>query len=267
MSILQSEQQSVFLQSVASTSNKGSMAVAAVAQGVLQPIRTIEISLVSAFLSGELQQLANQYGNRQQVDEAVLDECMEIVISRYGHLGLNEIREAYRMWVAKDLGEMKEAEMYGGVYQARHLGAVLSAYDEKRKSVFAMLHKKADEAKAEHLSKQQHEQRQKEFDGWFVKEVANKKGSTESWQDVPEYWYKTALRLGMIEINKEEANQTWIKATAVAKREMTNELQEEPNLITRKSLLQSLELPNSESLTTRAKVIARKMTVFEKLLK
>lgn len=224
----------------------------------------METMHVAAFLSAELQSLANQYGNRQQVDPQILNECMEIVTGRFKHLGLYEIREAYRMWAAKELGDMPEAEMYGGMYQARHLSAVLAAYNEKRKHIAAALHKQADEARIAARDAAAHDKRQAEFEQTFLAQVEAAKGNTESWADVPEYWFESARIRGLFKIEKPEADSFMIRARVAVRNAMQAQLAGDMSAVERRELVRAIE--NQETIEAKAKVIARKMVVFEKLL-
>lgn len=79
----------------------------------------------------ELSQCAQQYTGCVRTDELVFDECVEFVTTRFGWLNIMEIRSAFRLAAAGELGEVK-LEAYFGTFTVAMLGKVLNAYKEYR---------------------------------------------------------------------------------------------------------------------------------------
>lgn len=195
-----------------------------------------------------------------EINPIVYEECAELILEKFSQLGIEEIKEAYRMWAAGELGEVKGAEMYGGVFNAAQMGKILARYLNRRKEVVGRyLTLKYDKTKEKMKAQKQAEQKAKYEEG-FTGLLASWSG--ESWQDVPYHWFDTAKKRNMIHYAPGEKRQIWEKAQKAAKMEITTEQQEEENLYRKASLMKNLEC----NLEDRAIVIARKMTVFEKLL-
>lgn len=86
------------------------------------------------YLAAELQVCARQYTGCVKTDDMVFDECVEFVIERFGGLHIDEIRHAFRLAAAGELGEVK-LDAYFGTFTVVMLGKVLIAYDEYRKKI------------------------------------------------------------------------------------------------------------------------------------
>lgn len=82
----------------------------------------------------ELSQCAQQYTGCVKTDELVFDECVEFVTTRFGWLNIMEIRSAFRLAAAGELGEVK-LEAYFGTFTVAMLGKVLNAYKDYRERV------------------------------------------------------------------------------------------------------------------------------------
>ena len=237
--------------------------------GMLAPVRDERPDLVGAWLAVELPLLAKQYGNRVELPDHLLGECLDLIFTRFKHLSKNEIREAYRMWASGDLGELPAAEMYGGTFQARHLGAILKAYSDVRGKVMFQLVTESERLKYEHDQAASHEMKQKQVEEWFVGHVADIKGKVESWESVPEFWYDMSRRLGLFTLTSEEGHAILAEAHKLTHQTLKKELADGATGARRKYLINILN-PESEAgagaILEQAKKAARKITVFRKLL-
>ena len=99
------------------------------------------------------------------------------------------------MWVAGKFGALPAAEMYGEMYQVRHLGSLLTAYTLKRRKIFAQIDKAADQMLREQQEKDNHMAKQQAADAQFIDHIEELRGKVESWEDVPQFWYDMARRL------------------------------------------------------------------------
>lgn len=110
-----------------------------VSKAVLEQVR-IRAMLVEneahaiVLLAAELQVCAKQYTGCVKTDDMVFDECVEFVIERFGGLHIDEIRHAFRLAAAGELGEVS-LDAYFGTFTVAMLGKVLIAYEEYRKKI------------------------------------------------------------------------------------------------------------------------------------
>lgn len=82
----------------------------------------------------EFRQCAQQYTGCVKTDELVFDECAEFIVTRFGHLNIQEIRQAFRLAAAGELGDVK-LDAYFGTFTVGMLGKVLAAYKDYRDRV------------------------------------------------------------------------------------------------------------------------------------
>lgn len=96
----------------------------------------------------ELSQCAQQYTGCVKTDELVFDECVEFTTTRFGWLNIMEIRSAFRLAAAGELGEIN-LQAYYGTFTVAMLGKVLAAYKEYRERVTAEIRLAEKEAEIE----------------------------------------------------------------------------------------------------------------------
>lgn len=236
--------------------------------GMLVPVRSEQIETVAAWLACELPLLAEQYGNRVTLPDHVLSECLDLVLTRFKHIGKEEIREAYRMWATGSLGELPAGEMYGGIYQARHLGAILKAYSDVRKKVMYELVCESDRLKREQDEVSTKQMKQAELERWFVEGLEEHRAKIKGWEEIPEFWYDMSRRLNLFTIETEEAYKILDEARGIVYDDFSAELANGTTRDRRMYLLNVLN-PDSEggqgAILAKAKQVARKMTVYRKL--
>jgi len=84
-----------------------------------------EVALTA--LSDELTFCATYYSGARGVSDDLVAEAIESTVSRFGDLGVSEIREAFRLASAGELGDV-DMKAYYGQFTIVILGAVLNAY-------------------------------------------------------------------------------------------------------------------------------------------
>jgi len=235
----------------------GNTFVSAAVTGYENPIRTEENA--PGLLLIELPQIAQEYGARKKLDQGVQKECVRLILEKFKGIGINEIREAYRLKASGFL-EAPGAEMWGGEFNADQLGKVLSAYVQHRRRIIA------EYLKAKELAAEQEKtrRRREEFNRKFPAMIEAAKGRITDWRDVPEYWYQAAKNRGMIQFESGEAQDIYDEAKQLARMEFEEEQEKAP--ITRKASLQAAAMGKGDDFEFRAQVIARKITVFRKLI-
>lgn len=207
----------------------------------------------------ELPQVVKLYGGRQDIDSEVLKECAKLIVEKFGMISVLEIKEAYRQWSTGETN-IKGAEMYFGEFNAGQLGKILGAYTDRRKKVLGVYLREKEEMQ-EAQSREEKKRIMKEaFDREFPLMIEAAKLTVTDWRDIPAFWYEAANNRGMIHFDRGEAVQIFKDAQDLAKLELQAE-QEEKVMY----LGDVFRRENKDPLE-RAKVIARKLTVFRKLI-
>lgn len=230
--------------------------VTAVVTGYHDQLRRMEDPAKS--LAQQLPFIAQEYGARTAIPYHIQAECVRLVLEKFGHIGLNEIREAYRLYAAGEI-RVKGGEMYGGEFNAAQLGKVLSAYNEHRKGIISAyteeIHALADEqAEAERAEKSRIE-----FDAKFRAWVEKARKEQTDWRDVPAYYYDAAMSRGMIQFESGEKRQIWEDALTMAEEEVREDVQTEFG-----GKLKAVV--NEQDIEGRARAIAKKLSVFRKVI-
>jgi hypothetical protein len=233
-------------------------------RGSLAQIRHMEPSTATALLQVELHRVAEAYGARSQISREAMRECIHLVLSKFSGLGIHEILEAYRMKAAGELHMPKgKGEMWGGEWNANQLGEVLAAYMEQRRLALTaynrLKHEQEEAAKKAALAEKQ----RAEFLQRFPQRVEEAR-QAEDWRKVPEYIFDKCLADGIIKFAPGEAQGILEDARELARLEHQNEI-EEAIEAGRPLLIRHLRNLEPEDLEGRAKVIARKLSLFRKL--
>lgn len=88
----------------------------------------------------ELDHCAKVYLGAMNTPEDVFEEGVAFIISRFGHIGVFELREAFRLAAAGQLDLDSAAfRAYYGMFTIAGLGAILQAYDRYRAEVVKAL--------------------------------------------------------------------------------------------------------------------------------
>ena len=206
-----------------------------------------------------LREAAQHYGARQPVLEGTFTECVRITRKKFAGLGIEEIREAYRMWAAGELNLRKgEAEMYGGQFNAAQLGKVLAAYMEQRKAALGAYLRELEAYQREQERANKAERLRQEYEEGFEKNL--RAFQPKTWREIPFHWFETAWKRGLIRLTEAERQELLADARALALEEAEEE-KEGAGIFQRK---QVEKLIQGEGLEGRAKTIARKLALFRK---
>ena len=228
----------------------------AIIKGWGSPIRKMDSLSAQLQVLTAVTRASLDYGMRSEVPDRIYKECVTVVLEKFAHIGVEEIREAYRANAAGELDTKGKGEMWGGEFNCANFTAIIAAYCEKRKKVVAAytnaLHE-AEEAARQAARKERYKRWFEENFENILKRVAEK---AESWQDCPEYLYHSCEKRGLIALNIDEKREIFKRAVDVSKVQV--QLKKEAAI----SLKDILEYA-TEKHEDRGKVIARQIALWE----
>lgn len=224
----------------------------------------MDASIAAATLQVELHKVAEAYGARSEIGREAMRECIHLLLTKFGAIGAHEIREAYRMKVAGELEMPKgKGEMWGGEWNASQLGEVMAAYMEHRRRALTaynrLRHEQEEAARKEVIAERQ----RAEFLRRFPERVAEAAKAAD-WRAIPEYIFDKCLADGIISFAPGEGQAILEDARELARIEHEDEMQQAME-VGKVMELQRLRLIGDAGLEARAKVIARKLSLFRKL--
>jgi len=228
-----------------------------VVDGYYNQIRDMDSTIRSKDLIIGIALISEQYGGRKDINEDVLDACIDLVENRFGFLSVAEIKTAYEMWASGEI-KINGAEMYGGEFNAGQLGKVLGGYRDYRKNIIAVFLKEKEEKEREEKEKQRAQILKEKFNQEFPKKIAQAKKNFTTWQAVPPFWFDTMKKRGWINLSKEEYQKIWNQSFDLALEEMKNRKEKETNIFKKY---------NGDDLLAIRKNISKQIAVFDKIIK
>lgn len=177
-------------------------------------------------VAGVIVKVVDLYGNREDVDDQMKIECIELIRYKFSAIGLGEILLAYRMWATGDLGELPQAEMYGGKFNARQLAAIINAYIDQQRKPALKEYYQIQEVKDRQAEQEAKIQRALEYDRNFPEMIATEKGS--DLKPVFSVWYDTAIRIGLM---PEPDKETKLRYFEQAKQKYFDDLRNQPGFV------------------------------------
>jgi hypothetical protein len=185
---------SAFCETVASVTGCETGLVNHIVQGMACSMRQqqkTDAPLLLTELALELEYCAKAFAGAVKTEELVLDELAEFASTRFGHLGVREIREAFRLAAAGELGDIN-LRAYFGNFTVVMLGDILRAYDRYRQRIVASVTR----LEQEHLQQTEEEKRKASWDyeAWEGKRLAQLKGLLD-----PDLEKVTALDYDMLD--------------------------------------------------------------------
>ena len=218
-------------------------------------------------LYAEITNVIRDYGTRKAVQPEIMNEAVRLVLEKFGFLGANEIREAYRQHAAGET-QTPAGEMYGGEFNARQLGAILEVYNERRKKIIADYLN----AKAEERSHWEEEVRaakaQSQFETNFFTSIIQARYDQTPWRKIPAAWYDFAEARGWIAPTKKEKVAAWNRAIDEyegEKADLTMQEHTTKGSEAARELLRRME--SGENAQARVIAISKKLLFHEKMIK
>ena len=83
-------------------------------------------------IAGTLAYVTPLYGAREEPSDEMMDEAVDLIFHYYNYLGVNEIRQAYRLWKA---GRFEAEAFFFGEFTISQLSSVLRGYVKFRREV------------------------------------------------------------------------------------------------------------------------------------
>lgn len=196
---------------------------------------------------------AQAYGARHEIVPTVAKECAELVLSKFAHLAIDEIAEAYCQWASGQI-EVKGGEMYGGSFNAAQFGKVLSAYSERRRAIAAAISNAAAQERIEAEQARRKADMERRFAEEFPRTFEKVRAEATGWEGVPGYFFQVLWQRGLITFTVGEGQDIRQRAEAIAMAQLEKEKQE-ANRFGRLSTLED-----------RRRIIGGKMLVWEKAI-
>lgn len=204
--------------------------------------------------------VAREYGARHDIPKNVIAECIRLIMNKFSHISIEEIREAYREWASGQLN-VQGADTYGGEFNVSQMGKILTAYNEKRRVTLAEIIKTKDKHLIEHEAEQKKKVLQEKFEKEFPVQLLKAQKEFKDWREIPFWWYKSIVERNWIQFKQGEAQTIFEEAQQLAEMEIENMKSERrlKNLHEKMSMI----IPEAEQLS---KEIARKLTIFRKVI-
>lgn len=232
-----------------------------IANGYENQIRALDTEQAGFEITALIPQVAKEYGARNSIDENVYAECLELIYEKFSHLGVGEIRQAFRE-LHSGTFTAQGAESYGGEFTAAQLAKTLAAYNQYRKKILAaMIDAKEAKARAAREEKRREELKQR-FEKNFLRQVEKLaleiKSDQKTWLDIPSFWKDALMKRGLLVLEKEQALKIYAKARQIAVRRKA-----EGGPPTLSEILAN----RSANIEEETKNLARKLAVYELVIK
>lgn len=191
--------------------NKGLVAniVGAVSEGnTIRALVKEDATMATTALTAEFEDCARSYTGCVNTSEMVFDECVEFLATQFGALNIGEVRHAFRLAAAGELGEVN-LKAYHGVFTVAMLGEVLTAYMVYRGRIVAEVSRLESEIRQETRERP-------DLSGWEderLEFLRNKEGLSADDCIVFDF---EVFKDEVLELPKEEKELLWKDAYALA---------------------------------------------------
>ncbi len=167
-------------------------------------------------LHTEVKFCATTYCAAPNTERDVLEESARFIADKFGHLNINEIREAFRLAAAGLIDA--SLTTYYGMFSVNILGQILSAYDDHRSQTYrevrarinAEQQQREDERRAEIL-KDKFGTIDEQFQA-----LTERNEKYPTWQSLPGWFCEKVVREDVAGFCHDEKGKTWIEAKAWA---------------------------------------------------
>lgn len=167
---------------------------------------TLNSDKILLAISLELEYCAMSYCGLGKTDDSIFDEAVDFVLLRFGHIGVSEIREAFRLAASKEIDA--DLTTYYGQFTIKVLGDVLSAYNLYRNRALAAFALKENENVAMDVARR----RLESFDlsAWATNRITSLKAmENPSFRACSVFDYEKFLELGFLVFSADEKRKAW----------------------------------------------------------
>jgi len=247
--------------------------VSAVVDGLNISMRRDDRNAVIAKLTIDLEYCAAVYCGADALKNSdVLDEAIYFCISRFAQLGVGEIREAFSLAAAGDLGDI-DLSAYHGRFTIKILGEVLKSYLDFREKVVRELRRaelEAAEAEREAEKRANMSEWSVKHEGWCKDKIAGwLAGELPTYDGIAVTIYDYLVETGELELTKEAKLALMERAKPLVVSSYTKDLNEETNEFRKRSIRNIIDNARRGELAGyfvgRQKLAAKQLAVLDYL--
>ena len=159
-------------------------------QGQHAQVRSLPEDVAAGLLIIEIAKIAKKYGC-SQLDQDILDACVELVLDKFGGIGVSEIDQAFELYITGVFG-LKNAEMWGGRFNYASFLKILTAYTQYAQKIRNKVEMRLEEIKIWAFDPLKN----KAGLANFKIEYQEKKNQIQTYDDIPYYWFGYGIQLG-----------------------------------------------------------------------
>jgi hypothetical protein len=179
-------------------------------------------------------------------------EAIELIKKKFAMLGVNEIKEAFRLASTNVINADMRA--FSGRINIQVIGNVLSSYVNYRNPILSQILKERETEQTNNQIQEQQEKRakyKKEVIDWF-----NSKPSVKSWNDVRFYQFDVLEQEGIICLEKDQIHDYLRKAKVIIDKQKEDAKKGVKDLHQYRKMLSSFESTEKAQLKNIAKELA-----------
>ena len=216
-------------------------------------------SKIGTVLFNNVKLLGGSFGETSDVKKAVINGCINSVISNFSHYGIDDINNASELWSLGEIGN-KATEMYSGLFNVMILNRILKEYESHRK-VIVNNYIKSQESEYEAAEKKWKKYGKQQIAKISDEDIINIIKKYDNFMDIPWYSCTLAFSRKLIELSEEEIKDYKVRAKAISESQVKSENNNDLAL----GLIGKSEKELGKNILDREKVVAVKLSVFEKL--
>lgn len=167
-------------------------------------------------LHTEVKFCAATYCAAPNTEREVIEESARFIASKFGHMNVNEIREAFRLAAAGQIDASLNA--YYGMFSVSILGKVLSAYDDHRTQAYREVRARINAEQQERENEQRAERLKEQFGtiGEQFQALTERNEKYPTWQSLPGWFAEKVVRDDLAGFCHDEKGKMWVTAKAWA---------------------------------------------------
>lgn len=213
-------------------------------------------------IKGSLAKILIRYGQKSDFDPILVKELMDDILERWSHLGVDELKHAFQLWSAGEIGD-RNAEMYG-VFNATVLNRVLAAYEKHRAEVINRELQKQRDMEFEKNEEQKRAEYQASLDAMTDDDIRAEVEKCSTYDQIPEWVLIQVSKRKLIRIDLETQAEYRERAREMAAIQLKNEY-EDARVLGMRTVARSFESELEAKLSSREDWIYKRLITFENL--